>query len=378
MSLVIVLDPGHGSSEYEGAKYDNYIEKDMALAVSKVIKDRLEKYDGVTVILTRDSDISVGLKERCDIAKAVNADYFFSIHFNSSSQHNLFGSEVWLSVNSVMYNRMFPIANELINSFSERGLSIRGIKTRLGNGNNDYYAVIKNSTAYNIPSCIIEHCYLDNLNDTLFLNNRTASEYAATLTSFGISDADAIAKGLHLKSTELGIDYSDYKTVKSSHKGIVRPDSTSPNINEVSLVSTDLINSSATLKIKASDKNGYIQYYQYSIDGGNTYSGLIPWPKTAWNKSIQENIITIKADLSHDFDVSVIVYNGYDIPLISNLLHINKQSYTLSNMNIELNTLTKNTKNEHYFSYVFENGIMVLGITALLLLVKIKQFGKDK
>lgn len=371
--MIIVLDPGHGSSEYEGASYNGYIEKDIDLAVAKVLKDRLEKYDGVTVYLTRDTDVSVGLKERCDFAKTVNADYFFSIHFNSSSSHILYGSEIWLSSKSKFYNKIYPVANELINGFHQLGLSDRGIKTKLGKDNQDYYAVIKYSTQYNIPSCIIEHCYLDNNKDTVFLSRDSAMTYANSLTAFGISDADAIARGLKLKSTFLGVDYSSNKVCASNKKGIVKPDVTAPDTVNVSLVSYSKNNSSVSFNIHAKDADGYIQYYQYSLDGGRTFSDLLLWPKKSPNEAYEDCVVSANIKTDNALDIVAIVHNGYDISNVSNVLHIEKGLYSLkASKTLLTGTVVRDIErsdNISSFGMVISEGL-ILGITFYICLKK--------
>lgn len=371
--MIIVLDPGHGSELYEGASYNGFVEKDIDLAVANVIKDRLEKYDGVKVYLTRDKDISVGLKERCDFAKAVNADYFFSIHFNSSTTHSLFGSEVWLSSKSKYYNKIYPIANELINGFHQIGLADRGIKTKLGKDNQDYYAVIKYSSQYDIPSCIIEHCYLDNIKDTIFLNNTSAMNYANSLTIFGTNDADAIARALNLKSSILGVDYSNYKAIKINRKNLIKPDTTAPDKVELSLTSYDSNSSMVSFNIHAKDSNGYIQYYQYSIDGGQTYSDLILWPKKSPNESYEDCMFSVNANLNTELNVLVVVYNGYDLSNISNVVHIDKTLYSNPIDNkLFTGTLRQNASvlSVPYFISLFTEG----SIFAVLLYLCLKKY----
>lgn len=98
-SLVIVLDPGHGGDE-EGGLYENFIEKDMNLILANAMKEELEKYEGVTVYLTRTGDQKLSLAERSAFAKSVNADFMFCLHFNLSREHTLFGAECWVSASA--------------------------------------------------------------------------------------------------------------------------------------------------------------------------------------------------------------------------------------------------------------------------------------
>jgi len=83
-SLVVVLDPGHGGAfPHDGAHgRRGLVEKDVALAVAVSTKEALEE-NGVTVVLTRESDADVSLSRRAQIANEAGADLFLSIHCNS-------------------------------------------------------------------------------------------------------------------------------------------------------------------------------------------------------------------------------------------------------------------------------------------------------
>jgi len=54
--IIIAIDPGHGGSD-PGAVANGLREKDLTLAVSLALKEELESYDGVTVVMTRETDV---------------------------------------------------------------------------------------------------------------------------------------------------------------------------------------------------------------------------------------------------------------------------------------------------------------------------------
>ncbi|MCQ2080115.1 MAG: N-acetylmuramoyl-L-alanine amidase [Lachnospiraceae bacterium] len=375
MSLIIVLDPGHGGEEFHGGEFGPYIEKDIDLTVANVMKSRLEQYDGVTVYLTRESDVPVDLKQRCDIAKAYNADYFVSIHFNLSSLHDLYGSEVWLPIQNKYYNKMYPIANELMNNFDAMGLHNRGIKTRVGSGGDNYYAVIKYATNYGIPSCIIEHCHMDNPNDNWIIPSSNPKAMSDALYNFGTQDADAFARALHLKSTILGVDYSKFKTTNSTNKSTkILPDNTEPEVNNIELQGRS--GNIVTLKMKAEDKNGFIQYYKYSTDGGFTYSKLFDWPRTSWNTSVKEHIVNIEIPSGANSIVTMVV-NGNDKSTISNMLLLPSVNYEAHTSILEAKTLTK-TYDGIDFSMLFTIGALAVFGFALIKTKILNRIGKNR
>lgn len=78
----IVIDPGHGGSA-DGAKYEGIAEKAINLSVALKL-EKILKGHGYNVVMTRSTDATVGLYRRADIANAVGADIFVSLHSNAS------------------------------------------------------------------------------------------------------------------------------------------------------------------------------------------------------------------------------------------------------------------------------------------------------
>lgn len=79
----IFIDPGHGGDD-PGAVSRGLREKDLTLKVALKIKQILEKrYKGLMVKLSRESDETIPLKERTEMANKWPADYLISIHFNA-------------------------------------------------------------------------------------------------------------------------------------------------------------------------------------------------------------------------------------------------------------------------------------------------------
>ena len=79
----VVLDAGHGAKDY-GAIKNNFVEKNIALAVSLKVGKLLNKQPKVDVVYTRSTDVFIELVERANIANHAKADLFVSIHCNSN------------------------------------------------------------------------------------------------------------------------------------------------------------------------------------------------------------------------------------------------------------------------------------------------------
>lgn len=104
--MTIVLDPGHGASDGKtDPKYKRgptgIREDDVNLRVALLLA-RLLRDAGVTVILTRDSDVQIGLPARAAIANNAvrpdgsrGADLFISIHHNAVDKPEPNYTSVW-------------------------------------------------------------------------------------------------------------------------------------------------------------------------------------------------------------------------------------------------------------------------------------------
>jgi N-acetylmuramoyl-L-alanine amidase len=99
----IVVDAGHGGRDTGALGPKGTREKDVALAIAKVLAVKLKTL-GFAVILTRQDDRYLTLDERTRIANDARADLFVSIHCNAARRRKLAGIETWtLNVASNRY-----------------------------------------------------------------------------------------------------------------------------------------------------------------------------------------------------------------------------------------------------------------------------------
>lgn len=92
----IVIDPGHGGSDFGATGKDNIYEKDVVLDIALRLRAAIQqRMKDVEVILTRDSDRFIPLEERTAIANSRQADLFISIHTNSSPSSLASGVETY-------------------------------------------------------------------------------------------------------------------------------------------------------------------------------------------------------------------------------------------------------------------------------------------
>lgn len=290
---IVVLDPGHGG-EALGGQTEEYIEQEINLITARAMYDRLCQYEGITVYLTHDEigEVDISRTDRAKIAAEYDADYLISLHYNMSANHNLYGTEVWTSAFESEYNFGQTIGTIITNDLSsEFGLFNRGVKVRLNNKRDDYYGIIQLCRKEGIPSIIIEHCHLDSEKDRAVLGS-----IPDIFVKFGEKDADAVAKYLRLKSSSLGIDYSDYQYDEVVGSDFNPPDESEPEYVNVRINSSDIYNRTCNITIEADDSDGRMQYYSISLDGGNTFGQMLPWSNdiSALNP---EDIKEINADI---------------------------------------------------------------------------------
>jgi N-acetylmuramoyl-L-alanine amidase len=95
----IIIDAGHGGKDPGaiGTGRHKDTESDVALAVSLKVRDYiLQYYDSVEVIMTRDTDEFIELRQRTKIANDAKADLFVSIHCNTNGNKQASGTETYV------------------------------------------------------------------------------------------------------------------------------------------------------------------------------------------------------------------------------------------------------------------------------------------
>jgi N-acetylmuramoyl-L-alanine amidase len=90
----VVLDPGHGGTDPGAHGLRGIDEKEVVLAISKLLADEL-RADGIDVSMTRSDDRFLSLEERTALANAQGADLFISVHANASTNPGLRGVEIY-------------------------------------------------------------------------------------------------------------------------------------------------------------------------------------------------------------------------------------------------------------------------------------------
>lgn len=91
----IVVDPGHGGKDPGAVGQSGLQEKDVVLAIGRLVAGKLKEEIGIDAVMTRESDVFIELQERTAIANKVGADLFISIHANASLNRRANGIETY-------------------------------------------------------------------------------------------------------------------------------------------------------------------------------------------------------------------------------------------------------------------------------------------
>lgn len=179
---IVCLDPGHGGEDV-GAAYNSKtrLEKNDNLDLALKVKTELEKRD-IKVIMTREDDTFVSLKDRCKTANKGRADLFVSLHRNSSSDGT--GIEVWIKDKPSTQEEKLAenILNALVSvaEIPERGVK-KGYRDKTGN---NYYV----NANTNMPSCLVEVGFISNKTDN--------ADFDKKIDSYAEAIAQAIYENL--------------------------------------------------------------------------------------------------------------------------------------------------------------------------------------
>ena len=156
---LVVLDAGHGGNN-PGAVHNGRQEKDDTLALAMAVGRILEQ-NGERVYYTRTSDIYESPYQKAMESNAVGADFFVSIHRNSSPYPNQY-----TGVETLVYSRYGEsarLAQNINEQLVQVGLENLGI-------NESPNLVILNSTS--MPAVLVEVGFINTDADNRLFDER--------------------------------------------------------------------------------------------------------------------------------------------------------------------------------------------------------------
>ena len=170
-NIRIAIDAGHGGEEAGGIGCLGDKEKDINLSFAKFLEADLKKR-GARVIMTRNGDNYVSLKDRVEIANYGDAVVFISIHGNAlpdgADPNKNRGTSIYY-----YYNQAKPLADIIMDTVVSE-IGIPNDKVRQGS-----LAVVRNTNALSI---LIEVSYLINPEDNAnLINPEFQKQYAKAI-----------------------------------------------------------------------------------------------------------------------------------------------------------------------------------------------------
>jgi N-acetylmuramoyl-L-alanine amidase len=164
---IIYIDPGHGFPDggaESGTGNNEVQEKDIALAVSEMLRDYFQE-QGALVMMTREDDSDLApegmkgysrrktadLKKRLELINSSNADLYLSIHLNAITSSRWSGAQTF-------YNPKYKENKEIAKSIQSEMIRNLENTTREAKGIQNVYLV----KHINKPGALVEIGFLSN------------------------------------------------------------------------------------------------------------------------------------------------------------------------------------------------------------------------
>ena len=187
--VTVIIDPAHGGKDPGGRgifkindEYTIFMEKDFTLKIAQALKvNLLALFPDMKIVLTRNDDIYIPLKERTFLANSEDliTDEIFiyvSIHMNASYNSNERGLEFCTdgSVNSIRFAEKVKIEFDKITG---NELPFQGIK-------DDRWDSLRD---FSMPAISAAIGFITNLEDALFLSTEQGINNSAVALANGIA-----------------------------------------------------------------------------------------------------------------------------------------------------------------------------------------------
>ncbi|MGE0213018.1 MAG: N-acetylmuramoyl-L-alanine amidase [Parvibaculaceae bacterium] len=92
---VVVIDPGHGGIDPGAVGVKGTAEKDVVLAFARALREALEASGRYKVVMTRDKDVFLTLRDRVRVARSNEAELFIALHADALRRSDTRGATVY-------------------------------------------------------------------------------------------------------------------------------------------------------------------------------------------------------------------------------------------------------------------------------------------
>lgn len=173
---VIVIDAGHGGEDPGAVGADGSKEKDITLAVARLVRMASLGDPTIQVVLTRDRDEFVELADRARIANQKGAVLFVSLHVNACSDPSVCGVETYVDSKQ----RDDSASSRLAAALQERVARVMGTRNR-GVRSASLYI-----TRAQMPAVLVEMGFITNYQERGALKNLSRQREIAAAVYEGI------------------------------------------------------------------------------------------------------------------------------------------------------------------------------------------------
>ncbi len=95
-AIRVMVDPGHGGKDPGATGPTGLKEKDVVLAIGRLVREKLERLGGFDVRMTRNGDVFIPLEDRTLMANEAGAAIFVSLHINASRNRTTEGVSTYV------------------------------------------------------------------------------------------------------------------------------------------------------------------------------------------------------------------------------------------------------------------------------------------
>ncbi len=195
---LVVVDPAHGGRDKGVELSKKFCEKDITLAIARLLKKDLDRSKNINVLLTRSADRYVSLSDRVKIAKRSDANLFISLDVNAGFGKSSSGFELYFSGFKLLpagKNASEKISRDMVKT-KYLNDSVRFAQTIQRNMGKIFprkdrglrSAPILVLEGLTIPAVVLEIGFATNIKDRKKLMDKTTQRYIAKMLSKSIRE----------------------------------------------------------------------------------------------------------------------------------------------------------------------------------------------
>ncbi|MBE5922438.1 MAG: hypothetical protein E7269_06765 [Lachnospiraceae bacterium] len=147
---IVCIDAGHGGSD-SGNTVGDRVEKTENLELASLVKASLEEL-GYTVVMTRDDDSQVALRDRTAAAAEGNAEVMVTLHRSSNEEYSRADTGATVYVRKDGPEDATALGNSILTALGETEITVNDVKKGFITSSNSDYTVNEVST---VTTCVV-------------------------------------------------------------------------------------------------------------------------------------------------------------------------------------------------------------------------------